>query len=68
VFGGTGGVGVGIGTGGLASPVTRYIAYLDIVVYRGPKPKDDANSYDSHEEIARLGPILQRPPQTAGNR
>ncbi|MGE0253066.1 MAG: hypothetical protein AB7N54_00600 [Alphaproteobacteria bacterium] len=68
VFGGTGGVGVGVGTGGLASPVTRYIAYMDIVVYRGPKPADDPNSYDSREVVARLGPTLQRAPQTAAGR
>lgn len=67
VFGGTGGVGVGMGTGGFASPVTRYVAYADIVVYRGPKPKDDPNSYDVREVIARLGPTLVRPAQ-AGSR
>lgn len=68
VFGGSSGVGVGLGTGGLASPVIRYVAYADVVVYRGPKPKDDPNSYDAREVIARLGSTLQRPPHTAGSR
>lgn len=42
-------------------PITEYRAYANIVVYRGPKPADDPDSYDARDVMVRLGPVIKRP-------
>ncbi len=45
----------------ITTPVTRYDAYAEIVLFQGPKPQNDVRAFDAREVIARLGPTLQRP-------
>lgn len=45
----------------VATPITRYDAYADIVVFAGAKPQDDVRAFDAREVLVRLGPTIVRP-------
>ena len=45
--------------------VTRYSASADVVVYSGPKPKDNPKAYDAREIMKNLGPDVIRPEDLA---
>jgi hypothetical protein len=42
--------------------ITRYEAYAEILMGRGPKGSDP-NAFDAHEVSKNLGPLISRPPQ-----
>lgn len=59
-WGGRGsGYGLGLSTG-TAEPDTRYTAWLEILVFSGPRPADP-NAYDAREVMGAIGPELRRP-------
>lgn len=43
------------------TPVNRYKAVAEIVMYRGKKPKDDPSAFDARDVIKYLGPTVRRP-------
>jgi len=43
------------------TPVTRYSAQAEILVFPGRTPRGDPNAYDAREIVANLGPHLRRP-------
>jgi hypothetical protein len=45
----------------ISTPITRYDAYADIVIFAGPKPQNDVRAFDARDVVARLGPTLIRP-------
>jgi hypothetical protein len=45
----------------ITTPITRYDAYAEIVLFAGPKPQGDVRAFDAREVVARLGPTLVRP-------
>ncbi len=46
---------------GTSYPVTRYTAYADILLLRGPKDGADYKSFSAADVLAKLGPTAQRP-------
>lgn len=46
---------------GTSYPITRYTAYADIVLLRGPKDPQDVRAFSADDVLARLGPTVQRP-------
>ncbi len=57
----------GFGAAGLATartrPRDRYTAYANIVMGKGDKPADRPDAYDARALLARLEPLIERPPQ-----
>lgn len=47
---------------GTTRPVTRYNAYMEILLRPGAKPPGDAAVFDARAVIRNLGPTLLRPP------
>ena len=57
------GFGPGPGFGGgidYSRPINSYQAVADIVVYRGPKPRDNPYAYDAREVLNAIGPTIIR--------
>jgi hypothetical protein len=46
---------------GTSYPITRYTAYADILMVRGPKDAEDVRSFSADDVMAKLGPSVQRP-------
>jgi hypothetical protein len=46
---------------GAADPITRYDAYAEIKLYKGPSRPAGPSAYDAREVMKRLGPRIVRP-------
>lgn len=46
---------------GTSYPITRYTAYADIVLARGPKNAEDIKSFSADDVLAKLGPTMGQP-------
>lgn len=53
------GLHTGISTG-VSTPITRYEAIANIVIFDGPKPTDATDAYDAAAVIETLGPLIRR--------
>lgn len=58
---GFGGYGGGFGRDYDVREIDRFEASAEIVMGRGPKPRDDVNAFDAREVIQNLGPRVTRP-------
>lgn len=45
-----------------ATPITRYTAQAEILVFPGRTPRGDPNAYDAREIVTNLQPFLRRAP------
>lgn len=58
-----GGFGYGMGYNTSTYAQSSYRGYADILIFKGPTPKNDPKSFDAREIIKNLGPYVQRPQQ-----